>query len=118
MNPHVPIGAEPGAKRDECVSGTDDPDEPDEPDYPSYDVMDVIQINDSVILPLNHVTRGHSNISLYDDPSVCKDNNINRNVFVNFIAVLVPLTAIWSFFVRERAKLSDPEIVKIKYKTL
>ena len=118
MNPHVPIGAEPGAKRDECVSGSDDPDEPDEQDYPSYDVMDVIQINDSVILPLNHVTRGHSNISLYDDPSVCKDNNINRNVFVNFIAVLVPLTAIWSFFVRERAKLSDPEIVKIKYKTL
>ena len=118
MNPHVPIGAEPGAKRDECVSGTDDPDEPDEPDYPSYDVMDVKQINDSVILPLDHVTRAHSNISLFDDPSVCKDNNINRNVFANFIAILVPLTAIWSFFVRERAKMSDPEIVKIKYKTL
>ena len=52
-NPHVPIGGEPGAKRDECVSGSDDPNEPDEPDYPSYELMDVIQINDSVIIPIN-----------------------------------------------------------------
>ena len=92
MNPHVPIGAEPGTKRDECISGSDDPDEPDEPDYPSYDVMDVIQINDSVIIPLNQVTRGHSNISLFDDPSVCKDNNINRNDFVYNITANVPCT--------------------------
>ena len=53
MNPHVPIGGEPGAKRDDCVSGSDDPDEPDEPDYSSYELMDVIQINDSVIIPIN-----------------------------------------------------------------
>ena len=88
MNPHVPIGSAPGTKR-ECASGSDDPDEPDEPDYPSYDVMvdydvgNILQVNDSVIVPINQVTRGYLNATLFDDPSICKDNNINRNNFTS-----------------------------------
>ena len=88
MNPHVPIGSAPGTKR-ECASGSDDEDEPGEPDYPSYDVMvdydvgNILQVNDSVIVPINQVTRGHFNATLFDDPSVCKDNNINRNDFTS-----------------------------------
>ena len=90
MNPHVPIGSAPGTKREKCASGSDDPDDPGEPDYPSYDVMaidydvgNILQVNDSVILPINQVTRGHPNATLFDDPSVCKDNNINRNNFTS-----------------------------------
>ena len=89
MNPHVPIGGVPGTKR-ECASGTDEPEEPDEPDYPSYDVMldydvrDAFQINDSVIIPMNRAARSGSNVTLFDDPSVCKDNNINRNDSIDF----------------------------------
>ena len=115
MNPHVPIGGEPGAKRDECVSGSDDPDEPDEPDYPSYDLMDVIQINDSVIIPINQVTRGHLNATLFDDPSVCKDNNINRNDSDNFIAYNVLCCIGYAYCLLARRRNFNS---KIKQKTL